>query len=141
MILTLKRAGTFKCMWNSGEGVCGHGQPGPQEYNYVCEIETNAGLDENGFIVDQLDVNHTFQTMFWPLGVSPISCERLAVHAVYQIKDLVSKNMNVKIYRVTVGIGVIPPKGVKGEALISATWSEWLYEKDLTPTFRLDIKD
>jgi hypothetical protein len=124
MKLTLKRAGTFKCNWRTGDKVCGHGEPGKQEYNFVCEVESsNEFLDDNGFIVDQLDINEVFQKAFYPGPHEPRSCERMAIGFVGSIRLLVSRHAGANAAtRITIGVGAIPPPGVKGEALITAEW-------------------
>jgi hypothetical protein len=124
MKLTLRRAGTFKANWRTGDGVCGHGEPGAQEYLFVCEIVSDSEfLDGDGFIIDQLEVNQVFQEEFYPAPRSPLSCEKMALNFVDLIRRLVMNHAGVNAAdRVTVGIGVIPPPGVRGEALISAEW-------------------
>ena len=120
MKLVLKRAGTFKCNWRSGDNVCGHGVSGIQKYSYSCEIVSdNNSLDEHGFIVDQLDVDKTFQTMFHPDPHQPKSCELMALEFVAQIKYLARR---ITPTRVTVSVGPIPPPGAVGEASITAEW-------------------
>lgn len=120
MKIILKRVGTFKCNWRSGDNVCGHGIAGPQEYNYSCEIVSDDEyLDKHGFIVDQLDVDKVFQNMFHPQRHEPKSCEKMALMLVQQIKYLALDSGPV---RVTVSVGPIPPLGVVGEASITAEW-------------------
>jgi hypothetical protein len=122
--LTLKRSGTFKCHWSEYENRCGTNRDPIQEYKYECEIETNDGLDEHGFVVDQIAVNQTMQKLFFSgpdLPHTARSCERIAMAAVYEIVRLVGHSV-AEPYRVRVGVGVIPPKNVKGEAMIYAEW-------------------
>ena len=125
MKLILKRAGVFKANWADGDGACGHGDPGAQEYNFVCEIESDSRyLDKNGFIVDQLEVNNVFQTQFYPEPSNPLSCEEMALMFTQTIRYLTESHMRSAdaVIRITVGVGAIPPPGVKGEALITAEW-------------------
>ena len=125
MKLTLRRSGTFKANWRTGDGVCGHGEPGKQEYNYICELVSDSTfLDQNGFIIDQLEVNQVFQTTFYPKASDPLSCEEMALMFVNLIHYLATSHVRSvdAVSRVTVGVGAIPPPGVRGEALISAEW-------------------
>jgi hypothetical protein len=119
--ITLKRSGTFKCHWSNYENRCGTDREPIQEYKYECEIETTDALDEHGFVLDQLDVNNTMQKLFFPNPHVARSCELIALHAVSVLRSLVSVKPCTP-YRIRVGVGVIPPKNVKGEAMIYAEW-------------------
>lgn len=125
MRFILKRAGQFKCHWSNFDGRCGT-DPNPiQTYNYLCQIETNDALDENGFIVDQIDVNAAFQNQYHPKPHKAKSCELIALEMVTAIQMLVHKQSSkkIKVYRVAVSIDAIPPAGVIGDASITAEWA------------------
>jgi hypothetical protein len=123
MRITLKRSGTFKCHWSNFDNRCGTDRQPIQEYRYECEIETDDNLDEHGFVVDQLDVNRTMQELMFPGPYEAVSCEKLTQIAVARMKILVMNHHAGEVYRVRVGVGVIPPKNVKGEAMIYAEWT------------------
>ena len=124
MKFILKRGGQFKCHWSNYDGRCGTDKNPIQTYNFLCQIETNDHLDKNGFIVDQLDVNETFQKLFYPDAHPAKSCELIALTAVHKIYDLIlnTSAKGIKIYRIAVSISVPTPPGVIGEAAITAVW-------------------
>jgi len=124
MKFILKRGGQFKCHWSNYDGRCGTDKNPIQTYNFLCQIETSDKLDKNGFIVDQLDVNETFQKLFYPNPHPAKSCELIAMHALEAIRTLVyTHSPDIRIYRVAVSISVPTPPGVIGEAAITAEWT------------------
>jgi hypothetical protein len=122
MRITLRRSGMFKCNWSDFGNRCGTDPQPIQEYRYQCEIETTDVLDEQGFIVDQLDVNNTMQQLFYPEPTHARSCERIAIAAVFSMLKLINERSVAKAYRVTIGVGVVVPKNSKEDALITAEW-------------------
>lgn len=122
MRIILKRSGIFKCNWSTFDNRCGTDPKPEQTYKYACEVETGTGLDEHGFVIDQVAVNRIFQDMFYPEPHTARSCERIALKALDDISRLAVSNPAVDLYRITVGVGAIPPKGVVGDAMIYAEW-------------------
>lgn len=112
MKLTMKRNGEFTCHWINADGMCGVGTELNPRYRYECNIETGDILDKNDFIIDQLDVDRYFQQKYgkqFGVVVQPEwdnrfgtfnytkhrarSCERIALDAVTDIKNMVETHM------------------------------------------------
>lgn len=123
MKLTMKRHGSFRCRWTSTNGKCGIGTDTTPIYTYACHIETADILDQNGFIYDQLQIDEYFQKKYNDGNYRPaLSCEKLAVNAVNDIKYMIESHMLKNsglsvIYKIAVTIGVD-----NGNASMTAEW-------------------
>jgi hypothetical protein len=112
--LKMVRRGSFAENGVTTENMCGVTQSSNPTYNYVCEIECGTILDSHGFMIDQLDVDRYFQVKFAaslknPQGVTGISCERMAIVCLEDVKYMVESHMmkstgGSEIHRIAVTI-------------------------------------
>jgi len=97
MILRMRREGEFVANWSDVHTGCGTPKLGPNVYRYVCEIEsTRESLDENGFILDNMEVDAYFQSVY-SARVPAKSCERIAINAVEHIRRMLRDPLRVAV--------------------------------------------
>lgn len=110
--LTMRRDGTFKCDFIRTAGKCGSILEQCPEYYYECEIVAKPILDENDFLIDQLDIDEYFQKRY-KCGHQPQSCERIALNAIDDIKFMLAghlrfhQNRDIEqiVYSIRISIG------------------------------------
>lgn len=87
------------------------GKRGLRRFHYTVELECDEGaLDENGFIIDQLEIDQLMQSIHSAIQTLP-SCEKLALRACALIRQQVAYPV-----KLAVSIG-----GVEG-AFMTATY-------------------
>jgi len=134
MKLIMNRNGDFTCNWSSMDNMCGTIATLNPVYSYSCVIETGDILDKQDFVFDQLNVDKYFQDKYkaapYPPHTNsrdvrrhkPRSCERIAIDAVNNIREMLEKHMlghadMSVIYRIAVTISFGPK-----HASITAEW-------------------
>lgn len=119
MILTLQRQGEFR-VGQCGDDTTQCGMRGTRTLHYDVSIRsTERQLNENGFIVDQLEIQRYFDTRY---QVVPrfLSCEEIACEATKGLRKLVGPRRCNSI-KVTIAPG--PNAG------LTAEWSAKLQTK------------
>ena len=138
--LIMRRSGTFLCRWNSTDGKCGTRDHLTPVYHYECVIEALPVLDQNGFLMDQLDIDKYFQNRYYgdqvptyslhnPTGTPshpPRSCEQIALNAINDITYLLRGHLNKTHGAMDVGSIVKSVRvsvGVDQQAVMTAEWT------------------
>lgn len=99
------REGEFLANWTTMATKCGPLTAQPI-YKYVCDITTAPQLDENGFILDNLEI-HNYFVKTYSKQLPAVSCERMAAHAVKTIR-LMATRIQLPLISVSVSISGMP---------------------------------
>lgn len=101
----MERDGQFLAKWTNEATKCGPASAQPI-YQYKCVLVCAPSLDENGFIIDNLQI-HDYFVKTYGKALPAVSCERMAAHAVKTIKRMCQKD-GLAIEQVSVSISGMP---------------------------------
>lgn len=120
-ILTLRRSGRFRLRVR-GDAHCGVTSTGELQCGYALVVSASAaGLDAQGFLVEQVSVDRFFQE----LGETTLSCELLVIECARDLwRKIRNENPRAEIFGIRLTISPQTPAGATGEASMTFSWGE-----------------